>query len=52
MGLRTHAGQIPLGGMKFSEEMAFVELTAEAPPWGVEVDVMQLWPDATSLYFT
>jgi hypothetical protein len=35
------AGQIPLGGMKISEEMAFVELTAEAPPWGVEADVMQ-----------
>jgi hypothetical protein len=35
------AGQIPLGGMKISEEMAFVELTTEAPPWGIEVDVMQ-----------
>lgn len=35
------AGQIPLDGMKISEEMAFVELAAEAPPWGVEVGVLQ-----------
>jgi hypothetical protein len=46
------AGNIPFGGMKISEEMSFVEFTAEAPPWGVEVDVMQALAERrVALYF-
>jgi hypothetical protein len=35
------ADLIPLGGMKFSEELALVVLSADAPPPGDEVDVLR-----------
>ncbi len=34
------AGLIPLGGVKFSEELALATLSADTPPTGVEVDVL------------
>ncbi len=35
------ASLIPLGGMKFSEELAMATLSADVPPVGAEVDVLQ-----------
>jgi hypothetical protein len=35
------AGRIPLGGVKFSEELALASLSADTPPTGAEVDVLQ-----------
>ena len=35
------AALIPLGGVKFSEELALATLSADTPPMGVEVDVLQ-----------
>lgn len=35
------ADRIPLGGMKFSEELALAVLSDDTPPRGVEVDVLR-----------
>ncbi len=35
------ADLIPLGGMKFSEELALAALSADTPPRGAEVDVLR-----------
>ncbi len=35
------ADLIPLGGMKFSEELALAVLSADVPPIGAEVDVLK-----------
>jgi hypothetical protein len=45
-------GLIPLGGMKFSEELALAALSADGAPIGAEVDVLQaLAGDGVNLFY-